>query len=104
VHADRLVRPLLLIVRGRRRVCPPRRVQRHRRLLYRPGSHNVTLSFLDNFSDMLERLSVSSVPRMIAGRILHAAAGARELKLSASRSCDPHPLAMQELAALSVCA
>jgi len=33
----------------------------------------VTLSFFDNFSDMLERLSVSSVPRMIAGRILHAA-------------------------------
>jgi len=64
----------------------------------------VTLSFFDNFSDMLERLSVSSVPRMIAGRILHAAAGARELKLSASRLCDPHPLAMHELAALSVCA
>ena len=64
----------------------------------------MTLSFFDNFSDMLERMSVSSVPRMIAGRILHAAAVARELKLSASRSCDPHPLAMQELAALSVCA
>ena len=36
-------------------------------VIYRPGSHAVTLSFFDEFSDLLERLTTFSAPLMIAG-------------------------------------
>jgi len=35
-------------------------------LLYSPGSCNVTQSFFDNFSDLLQRLNTFSAPMMIA--------------------------------------